>query len=418
MSPVSAALIIAGRYRLDHQVAVDQAGEVWQGTDLELARPVAIKLLSGDAGAGARMQFRTAARRAGSLSHEGLVRVFDYCEPDVPESAESAFMVMEYVHGQTLADRLRAGPLEAARAHDVVAQLTAALRAVHQAGLVHGDLRPEKILLSAGGAVKLFGFSGTCPGGPGQVDADLRALDLVARDCLTDCTSPDEVGPLPSTLTLALVQDPAAEPVPSFTGQLPAKPAAHKPARGVRRAAVRALAVIAVALAAVALFGVLKPNGGDPAVGRANAAAPVRVTTARLIGRPVDVVRQRLKKLGLIVRTRWHPSARVSAGDVIAVRPAGLVPAHSVVVIIGSSGRSGAGPAPERTRVRRARQNRHGPHGTASHPPAPVPSPSPSGSPTPSPSPTSPPSPSNSPSPPSGSPPPPGIPSPSDSTAG
>lgn len=67
--PVSTAVVIAGRYRLDRQLAGDQAGEVWQRAGLELARPVAVKLLHAGAGdADAVTQFRAAARRAGALA--------------------------------------------------------------------------------------------------------------------------------------------------------------------------------------------------------------------------------------------------------------------------------------------------------------------------------------------------------------
>lgn len=126
MSLVSAALV-AGRYRLDRLIASDRSGDVWQGTDVELARPVAVKLLAADAGGTeAVSQFRAAACRAASLTHEGLVRIFDYCEPELPNPAQSPFLVMEYVEGELLADQLRAGPLGAARTADIVAQVTAA----------------------------------------------------------------------------------------------------------------------------------------------------------------------------------------------------------------------------------------------------------------------------------------------------
>jgi len=66
MSLVSTAVVIAGRYRLDHQLASDDTAEVWQGADVELACPVAVKLLRPDAGdADLVGQFRVAARRAG-----------------------------------------------------------------------------------------------------------------------------------------------------------------------------------------------------------------------------------------------------------------------------------------------------------------------------------------------------------------
>ena len=64
---------------------------------------------------------------------------------------------MEYVEGELLAGQLRAGPLGAPRTADIVAQVTAALQPVHDAGLGYGDIRPEKILLIRGGAANCSG---------------------------------------------------------------------------------------------------------------------------------------------------------------------------------------------------------------------------------------------------------------------
>jgi eukaryotic-like serine/threonine-protein kinase len=456
MLPVSAGISIAGRYRLDHQIAADGSGEVWRATDLELARPVAVKLLHADADADAVGEFRTAASRAGSLTHEGLVRVFDYCEPEASDSAQHPFLVMEYVDGQSLAGQLRAGPLDAARAVNIVAQVTAALAAVHQAGLVHGDIRPQKILLSRDGAAKLFGFSGADPAGVAAIGADLRAVGLLARECLGEPASPGGTGPVPAAvaelvadmsehestdqpdataaiarraaaLRAQLAEPGAAEPgaaasgppgspsppLPAFAPPAPARtPSASTltmprlPGRGTRPrrvTAVRTSAVVGIALAAVAVFGALKLGGSDPPASGAAKAASVRVAAAQLIGRPVDAVRLRLQRLGLVVRVGWRQSGSVAAGDVIAVRPAGLVPAHSVVAIIGSSGRPAPGTAPEGGQASASHRRRHVPRsaarGSAAPPPTPAPGPSPSSGPTPSPSPASSPAPSGSPSP-------------------
>lgn len=94
MSQVSASSLIAGRYRLDSHVAADPFAEVWRGTDADLARPVAIKMLDGAADADAVRQFREGASRAASLSHEGVVRIFDYCEAEPSEPAQRPLLVM------------------------------------------------------------------------------------------------------------------------------------------------------------------------------------------------------------------------------------------------------------------------------------------------------------------------------------
>lgn len=417
MSSVSATLLIAGRYRLDRQVATDRFGEVWHGTDVELARPVAVKLLHADASdADTVSQFRAAACRAASLTHEGLVRVFDYCEPGPSDSEQRPFQVMEYVEGQSLAAYLQAGSLGAARTVDIVAQVSAALHAVHRAALAHGDIRPEKILLRRDGAAKLFGFSGTCPAEPAAaIGADLCALGVLARECLGEPTSPGELAASAADLVAELCAHPAAghadataaiaRRVAALRPQLgtaggdaalsasqsasSTQPLPRLPRRAGRTPAMRRIvvalgtaAVIAIALAVIAIFGTSRPTGFASGANGAIEATTVRVTAARLIGRPVGIVRLRLQHLGLVVRIRWRESDSVSAGDVIAVRPAGLVPAHGVVVITGSTGRSTAGAAPDVGHARTLHRRHQRRSASPSQRPTPAPSRSPSGSPT------------------------------------
>lgn len=76
---------------------------------------------------------------------------------------------MEYVDDQSLADQPDAVALKAVELIDIVAQVASALHAVHEAGLAHGDIRPQKILLSRDGAAKLFGFSRARPAGPATI---------------------------------------------------------------------------------------------------------------------------------------------------------------------------------------------------------------------------------------------------------
>ena len=103
--------LVEGRYRLDGRIAVGGMGEVWRATDLVLGRPVAVKLLRpGAAGSGEDLaRFRAEARHAGSLSHPGIARVYDYREADPP------YLVMELVDGPSLARLLAGGPLDPAR---------------------------------------------------------------------------------------------------------------------------------------------------------------------------------------------------------------------------------------------------------------------------------------------------------------
>ena len=205
--PTSA--LLAGRYRLESQIAVGGAGEVWRADDTVLARPVAVKLLRAEFTGHAETlaRFRAEARHAGALSHAAIARVYDYGEPVPPHPP---FLVMELVDGPSLAGVLAAGPLGAARTMDVVAQVAAGLQAAHAAGLVHRDIKPANLLIDADGQVKITDFgiahvagsapvtrTGTVVGTPAYLAperlsgasataaADLYALGVVAYECLT-----------------------------------------------------------------------------------------------------------------------------------------------------------------------------------------------------------------------------------------
>jgi hypothetical protein len=217
MSVAPAAVLLAGRYRLDRPVASGRFGEVWRGTDTFLARPVAVKLLHAElaADAGALARFRDSARRTGSVVHEGIARIYDYIEPG---SGHPPLLVMEFVDGPSLTEIVADGPVEPWRVMDVVAQAADALHAANQAGLAHGDIRAANVLLSRDGVVKLTDFgiaAGPWPaaatgagaragdldyrapervaGARGTAAGDLFALGVLAYQCLTGGLPPGGV---------------------------------------------------------------------------------------------------------------------------------------------------------------------------------------------------------------------------------
>jgi serine/threonine-protein kinase len=200
--------LLAGRYRLESQIAAGGVGEVWRAEDTVLTRPVAVKLLRAEFAGHAEMQerFRAEARHAGALSHPAIARVYDYCEP---AHEHPAFLVMELVDGPSLAAVLAAGPLGAARTMDVVAQVASGLQTAHAAALVHRDIKPANLLIAADGQVKITDFgiahvagsvpvtrTGTVMGTPAYLApervsgasatpaSDLYSLGVVAYECL------------------------------------------------------------------------------------------------------------------------------------------------------------------------------------------------------------------------------------------
>ncbi|WP_421735691.1 serine/threonine-protein kinase [Cellulomonas sp.] len=152
----AAGLLLGERYRLVRQIAVGGMGEVWEGYDDALARPVAVKVLrsefAGDRGFLER--FRTEARNSASLSHPNIAQLFDYGEQE-----GSGFLVMELVVGEPLSDLLEREPvLPTRRLLPILAQTARALHAAHLAGVVHRDVKPGNILLGRGGRVKITDF--------------------------------------------------------------------------------------------------------------------------------------------------------------------------------------------------------------------------------------------------------------------
>jgi eukaryotic-like serine/threonine-protein kinase len=203
------SVLLATRYRLDAQIAAGGIGEVWRAQDLVLDRPVAVKMLRSEyAGQPqALARFQAEARRAGSVSHQGIAQVYDYGDAG---PAGSPYLVMELVDGPSLAEVLATGPLDAASALDVLAQAAAGLYAAHAAGLVHRDIKPANLVVGPGGQVKITDFgiayaagsaqltrSGTLIGTPAYLApelltgdraspaSDLYALGVVGYECLT-----------------------------------------------------------------------------------------------------------------------------------------------------------------------------------------------------------------------------------------
>jgi serine/threonine-protein kinase len=156
MSQSTATEVIAGRYRVAARIGSGGMGEVFRARDQVLGRTVAVKVLPQELAArpGFVDRFRAEAQAAARLSHPNAVQVHDWGSSD-----GSYFMVMEYVRGRTLREVLAArGRLQPAQAAAVLGQLLAALEAAHASGLVHRDVKPENVLLTAAGDVKVTDF--------------------------------------------------------------------------------------------------------------------------------------------------------------------------------------------------------------------------------------------------------------------
>jgi serine/threonine-protein kinase len=154
-------VVLSGRYRLDERVATGGMGDVWRATDTLLGRTVAVKVLlpSLVADPGFIARFRAEARMMAALHSPGVVQVYDVGEDTLAGGARADYLVMEYVAGQPLSQRLTAaGRLGVTETMSVVAQAARALHAAHRAGIVHRDVKPSNLLIQPDGTVVLVDF--------------------------------------------------------------------------------------------------------------------------------------------------------------------------------------------------------------------------------------------------------------------
>jgi serine/threonine protein kinase len=286
------------RYRLERLLGRGGMASVWLAGDDVLERSVAIKVLADTIASDPEFlaRFRREARIAASLSHPNLIGVYDYAEGD-----ERPYLVMEYVPGENLAERMeREIEIDCER---LARELLGALAHIHAAGIVHRDVKPGNVLIAPDGSAKLIDFGialsrdatsltrtghllGTAryiapevmAGAPATELSDLYSCGIVLRNCGGD-RSPGRLPPLvarlasedprdrPASAAEALAEAsrkasaraqpterfsptfsrPQAQPFPEAPTQ-PLEPRAAGSARGRTAAAVTA-ALVALAIA-------------------------------------------------------------------------------------------------------------------------------------------------------------------------
>ena len=156
-------------------------GEVLLGWDERLERRVAIKRIRQDSGLTPeqRERFRREARMAARLSHSAIVQIHDL----VTEGDEDA-IVMEYVEGRTLAERLADNPLETAEALRLTLEIATGLAAAHEAGLIHRDLKAANVIVTSAGHAKILDFGLARPVGKSD-DTPLTRQGMVVGTLLS-----------------------------------------------------------------------------------------------------------------------------------------------------------------------------------------------------------------------------------------
>ncbi|MGH7681039.1 MAG: protein kinase domain-containing protein [Candidatus Eiseniibacteriota bacterium] len=144
-----------GHYEILGKIGAGGMGEVYRARDLKLERPVAVKFLPAWAASDATATERLVreAKLASSLNHPHIVTIYA-----IEESDSLPFLVMEYVEGETLRQRLARKPLEVAELAAIGAEVADALESAHRVGLIHRDVKSSNILLTNEGHAKVVDF--------------------------------------------------------------------------------------------------------------------------------------------------------------------------------------------------------------------------------------------------------------------
>ena len=327
--------VLRDRYELNEVIGAGGAAKVYRAEDAALDRTVAVKLLDDDVARSAdptnRERFLQEAELASQVRHPNLVTVFDAGEDD-----GVLYMVMEYVDGATLAERISTdAPMPVDQAVAITLQILDGLAALHNIGTIHRDVKPSNILIGQDGRVRLADFGiakrldqvdaavtavGTLVGTPHYLTpeqatgrpqspaTDIYQVGLVLHEMLTGRRAG---GADPARAALVNAADPRElrPEVPAFVAEVVVRATQREPGRRYASATEMCEALTAAA------------QPPKPAVGR--------VGVARTMTMPLDVATVRLSATssGSAPETRvLEPRTDAPPVGTIRSRPAGRFP--------------------------------------------------------------------------------------------
>ncbi len=182
-------------------------GEVYRARDTRLQREVALKVLPADVAADPERlrRFEAEARAASALNHPNIVTVYEVGSAD-----GISYIAMELVEGKTLRELLSKGPLPLKRTLEIAARVTDGLARAHEAGVVHRDMKPENVMVTKDGSVKILDF--------GLAKRARAALEPGAGESQTTVTVGTEPGVVLGTVRYMSPEQAAARAVDFRTG--------------------------------------------------------------------------------------------------------------------------------------------------------------------------------------------------------
>ena len=151
--PLGPGAVVAGRFEILSRLGAGGMGTVFRARDRQLGMDVALKVLKLGQDQLALRRFHSEVRLARAVKHRHVCSVYEY-----GEDGDVVFFVMELVRGRTLAQLLRQGPLAWDEAFRVALEAAAGLQAIHEAGVIHRDLKTSNLMIDGGGDVRLVDF--------------------------------------------------------------------------------------------------------------------------------------------------------------------------------------------------------------------------------------------------------------------
>jgi response regulator RpfG family c-di-GMP phosphodiesterase/serine/threonine protein kinase len=242
--------LVLGNYRILDRLGAGGMGVVFRAEHIRMRRHVAIKVLplSVDQDQRILRRFLTESRAIAQLQHPNIVGAIDMgeCHNGEAHSPVLHFFVMEYVPGQDLEAYIRdQGPLEPAKATDIIHQVASALSEAHKHNLVHRDIKPSNVQVTPEGQAKLldFGLARYYPQGVTEPGTVLGTLDYMAPEQVQDAHSVDiraDLYALGGTMYWCLTGEPPFPPKGNVVQELTTRLTQQAPSARAKRPGVPA----------------------------------------------------------------------------------------------------------------------------------------------------------------------------------